>query len=158
MMGIGLIRLRMWIIGEPLWMRHWSSGFHEPWSCICILWGGHYYPKHYDLFKVCCAAPNLGITRTWICRLKFAQRPIVSGLRFFNEPEIADVASSLKSLPEDFCSGFLHPEKIHWPQPGLNPRTLDLEVSTLPWDHRDRQCIFLFIVVFLLDFSMKVRK
>ena len=39
---------------------------------------------------------------------------------------------SLKSLPEDLCSGILRPEKIHRFQPGLNPRTLDLEVSTLP--------------------------
>ena len=29
-------------------------------------------------------------------------------------------------------SGFLHPEKIHRPQPDVNPRTLDLETSTLP--------------------------
>ena len=28
--GIGLIWLRIEIIGEPLWMRHWSSGFHKP--------------------------------------------------------------------------------------------------------------------------------
>ena len=45
---------------------------------------------------------------------------------------------SLKSLPEDLCSGYLRPEKIYRPQPGLNPRTLDLEVSTLPRDHRGR--------------------
>ena len=45
---------------------------------------------------------------------------------------------SLKSLPEDLCSGFLCPEKIHRPQPVLNPRTLDLEASTLPRDHRGR--------------------
>ena len=32
MRGIGLIRLRIWIIGEPLWMRHWTSGIHKPWS------------------------------------------------------------------------------------------------------------------------------
>ena len=32
MRGIGLIRLRIGIIGEPLWMRHWTSGFHKPWS------------------------------------------------------------------------------------------------------------------------------
>ena len=43
---------------------------------------------------------------------------------------------SLKSLPEDLCSGFLLPEKIHRPQPGLNPRTLDPEASTLSRDHR----------------------
>ena len=29
---IGLIRLRIGIIGEPLWMLHWTSGFHNPWS------------------------------------------------------------------------------------------------------------------------------
>ena len=40
--------------------------------------------------------PNLD-PRTWICRLNFAQRPIFSGLRFFNEPEISDVVPSLKS-------------------------------------------------------------
>ena len=38
---------------------------------------------------------------------------------------------SLKSHPEDLCSGFSLPEKIHQPQPGLNPETLDLEASTL---------------------------
>ena len=30
--GIGLIRLRIGIIGEPLSMRHCISGFHKPWS------------------------------------------------------------------------------------------------------------------------------
>jgi hypothetical protein len=30
--GIGLIRLRIGIIGEPLCMWHWISGFHKPWS------------------------------------------------------------------------------------------------------------------------------
>ena len=44
----------------------------------------------------------------------------------------------LKSLPVDLCSGFLRPEKIRQPQSGLNPRTLDLEASTLPRDHRGR--------------------
>jgi hypothetical protein len=41
-------------------------------------------------FKIYCAPPNLGITKTWICRLNFAQMSIFSGLRFFNEPEISD--------------------------------------------------------------------
>ena len=36
------------------------------------------------------APPNLG-NRMWICRLNFAQRPIFSGLRFFNKPEITDL-------------------------------------------------------------------
>ena len=39
--------------------------------------------------KIYCAPPNLGI-RTRTCRLNFAQRPIFSGLRFSNEPEISD--------------------------------------------------------------------
>ena len=43
---------------------------------------------------------------------------------------------SLKSLLEDLCSGYLHPEKIHQPQLGLNPRTLDLKASMLPQDHK----------------------
>ena len=59
--------------------------------CIELYWrGGHCCPIHCDLFKIYCAPPNLGITWTWICRLNFAQRPIFSGLRFFNEPEISD--------------------------------------------------------------------
>ena len=41
-------------------------------------------------FKIYCAPPNLDITRMWICWLNFAQRPIFSGLSFFNEPEISD--------------------------------------------------------------------
>jgi hypothetical protein len=62
--------------------------------CIVLYWrGSHCYPMHCDLFKIYCATPNLGITRTWICRLNFAQRPICSGLRFFNEPEISDSGS-----------------------------------------------------------------
>ena len=30
MRGIGLIQLRIGIIGEPLGMWHWTSGFHKP--------------------------------------------------------------------------------------------------------------------------------
>ena len=45
---------------------------------------------------------------------------------------------SLKSLPKDLCSVVLRPEKIHRPQPGLNPRILDLEENTSPRDHRGR--------------------
>ena len=46
---------------------------------------------------------------------------------------------SFKSLPEGLCYGFLRPEQINLPQPGLNPRTLDLEATTLLRDHRGRQ-------------------
>ena len=92
-----------------------------------VLMGWSLLPNALRHFQIYCAAPNLGITRTWICRLNLAQRPIFSCLRFFNEPEISDP-----------CSGFLRPEKIHQAQPDLNPQTLDLEVSTLRWDHRGR--------------------
>ena len=78
---------------------------------------------HCDLFKIYCAPPNLGITRTWICQLNFAW-------------DLRLRTPSLKSLLEDWCSGFLHPEKIHRPQPDLNLQALNLEVSTLPWDHQ----------------------
>ena len=59
----------------------------------------------------------LDITRTWICRLIF-----------FNEPEISDSGPPLGGL----VRRILRPEKIHRPQPDLNPRTLDLEARTLP--------------------------
>ena len=35
-------------------------------------------------------SPNLGIIKKWKCRLNFAQRPIFSCSRFFNEPEISE--------------------------------------------------------------------
>ena len=41
------------------------------------------------------------------------------------------------------CSEFIRPKKIHRPQPGLNSRTLDLEASTLPRDHRGRLSVTL---------------
>ena len=91
--------------------------------CIVLHWrDGHCCPMHCDLFQIYCAPPNLDITRTWICRLNFAQRPIFSDLRFFNEPEISDSGGlGLRILTS---------WNIHRPQPGLNPRTLDLEAST----------------------------
>ena len=69
-----------------------------PITCLCfnkylylyLFWlGGHCCPMHCDDFKIYCAPLNLGI-RPWICRLNFAERPIFSGMRFFNEPEISD--------------------------------------------------------------------
>ena len=70
-------------------------------------------------------------------QINFAERPMFLDLRFFNEPEISD---SGPPAPEDMCSGFQDPEKIHRPQPGLNPRTLDLGASTLPRDQSGRRC------------------
>ena len=95
-------------------------------------WGGHCCPVHCDLFQIYCAPPNLGIARTWMWRLKFAHRPI------FSAWNLRLGTLSLKSLPEDLCSGFLRTGKTHRPQSGLNPRTLDLEASTLPRDQWGR--------------------
>ena len=39
-------------------------------------WGRHCCRMLCDLFKIYCAPPNLGITMTWLCWLKFAQKPI----------------------------------------------------------------------------------
>ena len=68
----------------------WGTRRHEELYCIvlyciaCIVlywivlysWGGHCCPMHCDLFEIYCAPPNLDITRTRICSLNFAQRPI----------------------------------------------------------------------------------
>ena len=87
---------------------------------VFVLMGWSLLPNALRNFQIYCAPPNLGI-RTWICRLNL-------GLG----------TPSLKSLSENLCSGLLRPEKIHRFQSSLNPRTLDLEASTLPRDHRGR--------------------
>ena len=74
-------------------------------------------------FKIYSALPNLGITKTWISRLNFAQRPIFLSLRFFNEPEISDSDSQLKVPPRGLVLRIYTSWKIHRPQPDLNPRT-----------------------------------
>ena len=111
-----------------------------------VRWGGHCCPMHCDLFKIYCAPPNLGITRTSICRLNSAQRPIFSGLRFFNEPEISD--SGPRVPPRELVLRSF----TSWKNPSTsagfeNPRTLDLEASTLPRNHRGRQvCMYVWYV------------
>ena len=50
-----------------------------PYYIVLCWWGSHCSPMHCELFKICCASPNLDITWTWICRLNSAQRPIFSG-------------------------------------------------------------------------------
>ena len=94
---------------------------------------------------------NLGITRTWIYRLNFAQGPI-----FFQIwSSLTSLKSqtwnpSLKSLPEDCAQDFyVLKKKIHWPQPGFNPRTLDLEAGTY---HRGRlPCLWMGIWFFKME-------
>ena len=56
---------------------------------IVLMWWS-LLPNALWLFKDLLCSSNLGISRKWICRLNFSQRPIFSGLRFFNEPESSD--------------------------------------------------------------------
>ena len=60
-----------------------------PFPCHRFLMGSSLLPNALRPFKIYCAPLNLGI-KMWIYRLNFAQRPIFSVLRFFNEPEIPD--------------------------------------------------------------------
>ena len=126
-------------LAEILWKIKWNYCIVLYCIVLYCFVGWSLLPNALRPFWNLLYSPNLGITRMWICRLNFAQRPIFSGLRFFNKPEISEGTPSLKSFPEDLCSGFLHPEKINRPQPGLNPQTLDIEASTLPRDHQGRQ-------------------
>ena len=80
-------------------------------------------------FQHLLCSPNLG-TRTWIWRLNFAQRPIFSGLRFFNKPEISHSGPPAYSPSQRTCGqDFYVLKKIHRSHPGLKPRTLDLKMS-----------------------------
>ena len=57
---------------------------------LLFLMGWSLLPNALRPFKIYCAPSSSGITRRWVCRLNFAQRPIFSGLRFFKESEIWD--------------------------------------------------------------------
>ena len=57
--------------------------------------------------------------------IKFAQRPILSGLKFFNESEISD--------SEHLCSGILRPEKNPLTSAGFETANVGSR-----GDHRDR--------------------
>ena len=50
--------------------------------------------------------------------------------------------SRFKVPLEDLGSGLYRAEKIHLPQPDLNPRIMDLEASTVPRDHQGRQFFY----------------
>ena len=56
---------------------------------VLYWWGGHCCPMHCALFKIHCAPPNLGITRTWIYRLILLRGLFFQAWRS-NESEISD--------------------------------------------------------------------
>ena len=79
-------------------------------------------------------SPNLELRRTWICQLNFAQRPIFSFLRFFNESEISDSGPPAWSpyrriYTQDFSS---------WKNSSTSARFEP--ASTVPRDHRGQLC------------------
>ena len=53
----GLIRLRIGVFRDSLWMRHWTSGFHKLWRCVVSLW---YIKTH-----LACAL------QIWLARFQF---------------------------------------------------------------------------------------
>ena len=92
-------------------------------------------------FQIYCAPPNLRITRTWICRLKFVQRYFFQTWGSLMSLKSQTRETQLKVPPEGLVLRIFTSWKIHRPQPGLNPRTLDLEASNLPQEHRGRQVL-----------------
>ena len=52
-----------------------------------------------DLFKISSAPPNLGITRTWICRLIFLRGLFFQAWGFLNEAEISDFGPPQLEVP-----------------------------------------------------------
>ena len=72
------------------------SHLNNTWSAYCIvlyciiLMGWSLLPNVLQPFKIYYALPNLGIARTWKCRLNFAQRSVITGFRFFNKSEISE--------------------------------------------------------------------
>ena len=133
-------------------------------------------PKVLRTFKIYCAPPNLGIARTWICRLNFAQMPIFSGLRFFNEPEISDsgstaISPSRRSCTQDFY--FLKKSfdlsRVWTREPWISKRarnheTTETDMDTVPMlfdmygytrTNRYQQYIFLHIIYTVEGFRIK---
>ena len=118
--------------------------------CIVLYCRGeHCCPMYCDLLKIYCAPPNLGISRTWICRLNFAQRPISSGSRYFNEPEFSDSGPQLKIPP----GGLVFRIFTSWKNPSTSavfePANLGSRAITLPRDQqRDYQDYDFFHIQF----------
>ena len=84
---------------------------------VLVWWGGNCCPMHCDILKIYCAHPNLGITRTWICRLNFTQRPIFQAWGSLTILKSQTWDSQLKVPP----GGLVRPKNIHRSQPDLNP-------------------------------------
>ena len=60
-------------------------------------------------------------------------------MKFFNESESQTQDLRFKVPPEGLVLMILRPEKLHRPQPILNPRILNPEARKLPRDHRGQR-------------------
>ena len=94
--------------------------------CIVLYWrGGHYCPMHCDLSKIYCAPPNLGITRTWICRLNFAQKPIFEAWGFLTSLKSQTREPRIKVPPGGLVLGIFTSWKNPSTSAGFEPGNLD---------------------------------
>ena len=93
--------------------------------CIVLCWwGGHCCPMHCDLFKIYCAPPNLGITRTWIWRLNFAQRPFFQALGSLTSLKSQTGDSQVKVPPGGLVLRIFTPWKSSSTLAGFEPANL----------------------------------
>ena len=110
-----------------------------------VLMGWSLLPNALRPFRVYCAPPNLGITKTWIRGLNFALRPIFSDLRFFNESEISDWGSpayipSRRTCAQDFyvLKKSIDLSRIWTCAPWISrracyPETTEADKEDIPW-------------------------
>ena len=62
----------------------------------------------------------------------------------------------IKSLPEDLCSGFIHPERIHWHQLGLNLGSRGEHVIPRP-TRKEESKIKIFFHTFRVCYNYRIQ-
>ena len=84
MRGNGLIRLWMWITGEPLWIKHWTSGLHNLWSWLVniILYKNNFYcsNKHSVWWARKCMITQILLCVDPLQQYNSSGNPIIKGL------------------------------------------------------------------------------
>jgi hypothetical protein len=104
------------------------------WSLVCH----HLSPDHSGFIHQSALAITNRYTsyrsrRNWReMSVNFAYKFLFHTVGIFNMPlNFSTWAHGFISPPKEVCYGFLSPLKIHRPQPGLNPRTLDPMANTV---------------------------
>ena len=87
-------------------MAPWTAGF-----IVFVLMEWSLLPNALRPFLDLLCSPDLD-NRTWICQLNFLRGLFFQAWGSLTSLKSQTRAPSLKSLPEDLCSGFLRPEKI----------------------------------------------